>query len=46
MLPGQYEAHVAEVKDTITREKFQAKLAELSDAELAEMGLTRKKGKK
>jgi hypothetical protein len=44
----KYRARLAEPRQRgpITKEKVQAKLAELTDAELAEMGLTRKKGKK
>ena len=42
-----WKAEVAEPKGTaLTKDRVAAKLAELSDAELAEMGLTRKKGKR
>ncbi len=43
-----WKAEVAEPKGpgAITKERVAAKLAELTDEELAEMGLTRKKGKK
>jgi hypothetical protein len=43
-----YSARLAEPKGNgpITKERVKAKLAELTDEELTEMGLTRKKGKK
>ena len=42
-----YQAEVAEPKGgQLTKEKITAKLAELSDDELAELGLSRKKGRK
>jgi hypothetical protein len=43
-----FSARVAEHKDggPLTTERLAAKLAELSDEQLAEMGLSRKRGKK